>query len=115
MKTGEPSRRLRGLPWPLQPERQEGGIAAGQDQQDAGQRPGALDIDPANARMRVWRAQHMGARQSARGHVIDVASGAADQIGVFLARDRLANSEFAHWAPTSHCGRPTMDADQVRA
>ena len=46
--------------------------------------------------MRMRRAQHIGARLTDELHVVDIAAGAAHQIRVFLARDRLANSKFTH-------------------
>ncbi len=46
--------------------------------------------------MGVRRAQHIGAQHADLRHVIDVPAGAAQEVRVLLARDRLPNSEFTH-------------------
>jgi hypothetical protein len=46
--------------------------------------------------MAVRRAQHIAADLPGGCHVVDITAGAADEIGVFLARDRLADAEFTH-------------------
>ena len=95
---------------PLQAERQHVGIVAGEDQQHAGRRLArASRVDRSDARMRMRRAQHIGARLTDELDVVDIAAGASHQIRVFLPRHRLANSEIAH-RRVSHHSRATMDA-----
>ena len=53
-------------------------------------------IDADDPGMGMGGAQHGGAGLPGRLHVVHIASGAADQIRVFLTRNRLSNAEFAH-------------------
>src|SRR5215470_467045 len=46
--------------------------------------------------MGVWRAQHEGAQEPELREVVDVAAGAAQQVGILLARHRLPNPVFTH-------------------
>ena len=87
---------------PLGTERGDRGVAAGEDQVNAGHRLGGFDVDRSNTRVRVWRTQHIAAQLVDRGDVVDVATGAAHEVGVFLARDRLTDSELTHRSFLQH-------------
>ncbi len=71
-------------------------VRAGQHQEHAGHRLGGVGRDGDDAGMTMGRAQHIAARLSAHLHVVDIPPGATDEIGVFLPRDRLADTEFTH-------------------
>jgi hypothetical protein len=67
-------------------------ILAGQDRDDAGQRPRPRGLDGADARMSVRRPHHMGVRLARHGDVVAVAAFAGQQAQVFLARKRLPDA-----------------------
>ncbi len=71
-------------------------VLAGEHQQHAGHRPCGVGGDRHDAGMAVRRAQHIAAHLPGDRHVVDITAGAADQIRVLLARDRLADAEFTH-------------------
>jgi hypothetical protein len=71
-------------------------MVAGEDEQHAVRRLRRGDIDGADARVRVRRAQEIAARRADEPNVVDIAAAAAQQIGVFLSRDWLPDTELAH-------------------
>ena len=70
--------------------------------------PGAAfarrDIDRADARMRMRRAQHMAERHARQHHVVDIAAAAAQQPRILEPRHRLTQREFAHIRPPDLVG-----------
>ena len=53
-------------------------------------------IDAGDLRMRVRRAQHVGARLLGRRHVVQIPSASAQQSQIFLSFDGFPDTEFAH-------------------
>ncbi len=71
-----------------------GHVLGCQQQPHAGHRPYFTEVADAESRVRVRRAQHDRVQTSGRREVGDVVSGAAQQRGVLLARQCLAEAEF---------------------
>jgi hypothetical protein len=80
----------------LEPERRNGRVLAGENQQHAGGGLGLADVERANAGMRVRRAQENPARGARRFDIVDIAAAPAQQVRIFLAGDWLPDTELAH-------------------
>ena len=71
-----------------------GGIVGGQHQAHPGQRAHAVEIDDAEAGVRMRRAQHHRVQGGRRGEIGDVMALPAQQRVVLLARERLTETEL---------------------
>src|SRR5262252_4789124 len=52
------------------------------------------DVDRADARMRIWRAQHMGMGETRQDEIVGIAAATGQQARILGARHRLAQREF---------------------
>ncbi len=81
-------------------------IGRGQHQADARHRPHAAEIGDPETGVGVRRTHHDRMQRRSRRNVSDVAPCAAQERVVFLARERLAESEFhGHLRPSAFVGR----------
>jgi hypothetical protein len=71
-------------------------VLAGEHEEHPGHRPCRIAGDRHDTGVAVRRAQHIAADLARDLHVVDITAGAADEIGVFFARDRLPDAEFTH-------------------
>ena len=71
-------------------------LGAGQHREHAGRALGFGNIDRADARMGMRRAQHTAEGHAGKHHVSDIASVALNQPRIFKSRNGLAYREFTH-------------------
>ena len=81
-------------------------VFAGKDGEDPRRGNGGGRVDRADARMRMWRAQHEGIGLARTVEVVEVVAVTGDKAPILDAPDRLTDAELLHGTspPTPHIG-----------
>ena len=81
---------------PHRAETARGEVVSGQDRQNSGRSERRLGVDRIDVRVRVGRAQDIGARLVGRVHVVEIAAPALDQPVILVPPDGVADTHHGH-------------------